>query len=97
MLLACFSSPKRLAECCRKHAAGKSDYLNPGWKAFAIPVCSTGTVALVIHFGVAEDSATLELLIQQAQDICSLFCFLEEEFSNLLLCVSRSGKISLYF
>lgn len=91
MVLACFSSPKRLAECCRAHIAGKSDYLNPGWEAFAIPVCNTATVALVIYFGVVEGSATLELLIQQAQDICSLFGFLEEEFSNLLLCASRSG------
>lgn len=91
MVLARFSSPKRLAECCRAHTEGKSDYLNPGWEAFAIPVCNTATVALVIYFGVVEGSATLELLIQQAQDICSLFCFLEEEFSNLLLCTSRSG------
>lgn len=97
MVLACVSSLKRLAECCRKHTAGKSDYLNPGWEAFAIPVCDTATVALVIYFGVAEGAATLELLIQQAQDICSLFCFLEEEFSNLLLSASRSSKISLYF
>lgn len=91
MVLACFSSPKRLAECCRAHTAGKSDYLNPDWEAFAIPACNSAAVALVIYFGVVEGSATLEVLIQQAQDICSLFCFLEEEFSNLLLCASRSG------
>lgn len=91
MVLACFSSPKRLAECCRAHTAGKSDYLNPDWEAFAIPACNSAAVALVIYFGVVEGSATLEVLIQQAQDICSLFCFLEEGFSNLLLCASRSG------
>lgn len=97
MVVACFSSLKRLAECCRKRTAGQSDYLNPVWGVFAIPVCSSAAVALVIYFGGAEGSAALELLIQRAQDICCLFCFLEEQFSNLLLCASRSGKISLYF